>query len=414
MGQITVTGRITVRVVAAAASVAAAAASGEAGAGGFALKERSAAAQGLSFAGVTAGSGGPSSMGFNPAAIGVIEDGAVAGGLSYIQPVTEGDVIFAGSSVQTIDADQPGVVGNFYAGYRIKPDNLLLGLAVTSPFGLKTSYDDDFVGRFDGKSSELLTFQVSPIVGLEVIDGLTLAVQGNIFYADARLSSGFINLEGDDLMASFAAGALWQVTDTTTLGIAYDHGYDLSLKGDAEGFLTGGFVFTALAEAELPATVSFGVVQEITDDIRVMGEVQWQNWSVFDDIDIELITQFGTQSLSEAQNYRDAWFVALGGEYDVTNALTVRAGAAWDQTPTQDSDPAAGFEGRSVRVPDEDRVWLSLGASYDVSERLTIDGGYSFLFALEDPVVTLRTQPATVVYDDARAHIFSVGGSFRF
>ncbi len=402
---------------AAAASVAALlGAAGEAGAGAFALKERSARAQGLSFAGVTAGAGGLSSMGFNPAAIGTIDPGGeIAGGLSLVAPKADGEVFVGGAPAgQSVDADVLAGVANLYAGYRMAPDDLFFGLSVTTPFGLRTKYEPDFIGGGDGLTSELLSFQISPVFGIEPLPGLTLAVQGNIFYADARLTSAFVGLDGDETTAGFAVGALWEITDGTTVGVAYDHGYDLELTGNAEGLATGGLVLPVAARADLPATVSVGIVQAVTDDIRLMAEGQWQNWSVFDSIDITIRSPFGPVSSSDPQNYEDAFFVAVGGEYDATEALTLRAGAAWDETPTQDSNLAAGFLGRTVRVPDEDRIWLSIGASYDIGNDLTIDAGYSYLFAPDDAVVALRTVPGATVEYDGGAHIVSVGGSLRF
>lgn len=386
---------------------------GDVVAGGFGIKERSTRAQGLSFAGASAGSGGLSSVGFNPAAIAAIESGEIAGGVSLIAPRSNGELIFEGRTIQSVDPDRLAGVANFYAGYRIEPDNLLIGVAVTNPFGLRTKYEADFLASGDGLTSQLRTLQFAPVVGLEVLPGLTLAAQGKILYADARLTREDLVLDGRDTAFSFAAGALWEATPRTTVGFAYDHGYDLELAGTAQSpLLAFGADLTAEAKAQLPATVSLGIVHKVTPDLRLMGEVQWQNWSVFDRIDTIIYTAAGEIPTSDPQNFRNAFYVALGGEYDLTNALTLRAGAAWDQTPTQDSKP--GFFGRSVRVPDEDRVWLSVGGSYDVAEDVTIDAAYSYLLAINDPVVQLRTRPGAEVVYDGGGHIISVGGSFRF
>jgi long-chain fatty acid transport protein len=394
---------------------------GEAGAGGFALKERSTKAQGLSFAGATAGSGGLSSMGFNPAALGTIEAGGeVSGGLSLVSPIADGEVFVGGVPTgQSVDADRLAGVANAYGGYHIDGYDVTLGLGVYTPFGLATGYEPDFIGRADGLTSTLLTLSFSPTVAWQPIPELTLGAALNVLYADARLTRGTtlpvfgLNLDGDDTAVSFGVGALWEVTPGTTVGVAYQHGYDLELVGEAESAVIPG-VFDVTATAELPATVSVGVTQEITDRVRLMGEFQWQNWSVFDQIDIEIPAFGPAGSVFDPQDYEDAFFVAVGGEYDVTGALTLRAGAAWDETPTQDADLAAGLFGRTVRVPDEDRIWLSVGGSYDIGQAITLDAGYSFLFALDDPEVALRTVPGGTVAYDGGAHIFSVGGSLRF
>ncbi len=392
-------------------------------AGGFAIKERSAKAQGLSFAGVTAGSGGLSSMSFNPAAIGTIKSGGeIAGGASLISTVADGDVSLNGvPNGEEVHAGGPRGLANAYAGYRIEPDGVYIGISFYTPFGLATKYNPSWTGRADGLTSELRTLNFAPTLAWQPIPEITIGGAVNIMYADARLTSGTnlqtrvpgLILDGDDVSLGFSVGAMFKPVEGTTIGVAYQHGYNLDLSGQAQSAAVPG-TYNVTADTELPSTVSLGITQDITDRIRVMGELQWQNWSVFDQIDIN-IPAFGPRGvIGDPQDYDDAFYVAFGGEYDLTPAWTVRAGAAWDQTPTQDPDLAAGFFGRTVRVPDDDRIWLSVGASYAFSEAITVDAGYSYLFAPDDPVVALRTVPGGTVTYDASAHIFSVGGSFRF
>ena len=51
----------------------------------------------------------------------------------------------------------------------------------------------------------------------------------------------------------------------------------------------------------------------------------------------------------------------------------LKAGIAWDKSPVPDS------ETRSVRVPDNDRLWLSFGAAYKMGRSGKLDLGYSFV-----------------------------------
>ena len=136
-------------------------------------------------------------------------------------------------------------------------------------------------------------------------------------------------------------------------------------------------------------------------------------------MDINITTPGGVANQQDPQNYDNAFFFAGGAEYDFSDSFTIRAGAAWDQTPTNGgtvpgTPPAAGITNRTVRVPDEDRLWLSIGDSYDLDEHMSFDIGYSYLMTLQDPVVGLRTSPGTTVVYDGSAHILSVGGSLKF
>ncbi|MGQ0591294.1 MAG: OmpP1/FadL family transporter [Gammaproteobacteria bacterium] len=54
--------------------------------------------------------------------------------------------------------------------------------------------------------------------------------------------------------------------------------------------------------------------------------------------------------------------------------MTLRSGVAYDETPV----PNARL--RSPRIPDQDRVWLTFGASYRYSETVSLDFGYAHLF----------------------------------
>ena len=407
------------KVIGALMTIGLMSAAGAASAGSFALKERSTRAQGLSFAGATAGSGGLSSMGFNPAAISLVDDGhgngMLSGGLSIIYTNSEGQPVIGGVPVgPSQNAGGFGGLANSYVGYRLE-DDILIGMSLYTPFGLTTQYDPGWLGQFDALTSKLQTFTIAPTVAWEPIPELSLAFALNVHYTNVRLTSGVGQLDGDSMDLGFSVGALWDATDSTTIGVAYQHGYNIDVEG------TFNQVLPIVAQANLPAVASFGIVQDITDDFRIMGEAQWQDWSAFERIDVSVIG--GGLLQSDVQAYDDAFYFALGGEYDIFDSFTMRLGAAWDQTPTNSGIvsgevPAAVnplATNRTPRVPDEDRLWLSIGASVDVTEHMSMDVGYSYLMTLEDPVVGLRNAPAgsSITYDGT-AHIFSIGGSIKF
>ena len=389
-------------------------------AGGFALKERSTTGQGASFAGVTAGAAGLSSMGFNPAALGLVDEVELSGGGSIVAPQADGDVTVGGTSIGSVDPARDALVVNGYAGYRLQED-IIVGIASYTPFGLTTQYEvSDLPVSLDATTSKLLTLVIAPTIAYQPTPEFTVAGSINITRADARLVSVPATLDGNQTTVSFGLGALWNnASSGTKVGVAYQHGYDLTLKGSGN-FSAGplaGLTLPATAKASLPSTVSAGISQAF-GDFRVLGEVQWQNWSVFDTIDV-FAAGVG-QIQADEQHYDDAFFVSLGGEYDFSDKIVLRAGVAFDQTPTSDAflpgqTNTTTATDRTVRVPDEDRLWLSLGGSYDVNDHMTLDAGYSYLTGLDDVVVGVRNAaPGTNVTYDAGAHIFSVGGTIRF
>ena len=81
---------------------------------------------------------------------------------------------------------------------------------------------------------------------------------------------------------------------------------------------------------------------------------------------------------NEELRWRDTWRVAFGGIYAYDDAINLKFGLAWDQTPVRDST-------RLPRVPDEDRVWLSLGVQWKPSKTSAVDVGYTHLFVKDSP-----------------------------
>jgi long-chain fatty acid transport protein len=74
---------------------------------------------------------------------------------------------------------------------------------------------------------------------------------------------------------------------------------------------------------------------------------QWSNWTRFEEAhltveDVEETLPF---------EWNDGWFFSLGGEFDVTDRLALRAGIGYELSPLDG-------ENRSYRLPDNDRLWL--------------------------------------------------------
>ena len=65
--------------------------------------------------------------------------------------------------------------------------------------------------------------------------------------------------------------------------------------------------------------------------------------------------------------------MGVGAEYKPCKNLTFRFGTAWDNTAVRSP------KYRTARIPDERRIWASIGASY-IKNNWQFDMGYSHLF----------------------------------
>jgi long-chain fatty acid transport protein len=368
-------------------------------AGGFALREQSTIGQGLSFAGVAAGAGGLSSMFWNPAVsaeyneYGFISENNV----NLILPSAEAE--FGGNSSGNIGEWAIVPAGSMSYGLT---DKITLGLTTGAPFGLTTNGNDSWAGVLRGDKSEVMTLNATPSVSYKLNDMLSIGVGVQLQYMSAELTSRapnaanpFFEVEGDDFGFGFTAGLLFEPTDTTDIGIGFRSSVRHKLEG--EGSLGALLDQDISAKFTAPEIVTVGVRQEVSDQLALSAGLEWSNWSRFKEFRVN-----GLPGVVEAYNWKDGWFASIGAEYAYSDALTLRAGAAFERSPVPD-------ETRGVRVPDNDRYWLSLGASYRISEKMTANLAYSHVF-MEDGDVDLTGAPLAIQTSfDQHVDIISLG-----
>jgi long-chain fatty acid transport protein len=183
-------------------------------------------------------------------------------------------------------------------------------------------------------------------------------------------------MTADDWGFGFNAGLLLEPTDKTRVGLHYRSKIDLELEGDAK---VSGTYFNSKQDARLditlPDSVSLSAVHALNPQWNIMADVTWTHWSEVETLDIKLAD--GSQSVA-VWDYDDSMRYAIGAEYQRNQAWTLRTGLALDETPV----PSSSL--RSPRVPDEERIWLSFGATYRYSPEITFDIGYAHLF-VDDP-----------------------------
>lgn len=371
----------------------------------FQLLEGNASGLGNAYAGSAAVAEDASTVFFNPAGMTLLPGRNVAFSVDLVRPSAKFD-----NQGSTVPPGQ-GIGGNggdagdwaaIPAGYMTwqLTDRLFAGLGVGAPFGLKTEYGADWVGRFHAVKSEIKTVNINPSIAFKVNDVLSIGIGVNFQRIDADLTNLVTNpglagslasgrIKGDDTAWGWNAGLMWQVSDTTRLGAAYRSKMDYKLEGTARftGLnATGNIVATALnagrggdvtADVELPDTATFSVAQKISDRWTMLGDISWTGWSTLQELAVNRVD--GVNVTTEELRWRDTWRVAFGGTYAYTDALSLKFGLAWDQTPVRDTT-------RLPRVPDEDRVWLSLGLQWRPNATSAVDVGYAHLFVKDAKV----------------------------
>jgi long-chain fatty acid transport protein len=139
------------------------------------------------------------------------------------------------------------------------------------------------------------------------------------------------------------------------------------------------------ADIKLPDTLTFSALTKLNDKWDIVGDLAWTGWAKIPDLTFKYQDKNDIASTT-TENWRNTWRVALGAIHRYNDTWTARAGIAYDQTPV-------GDDYRTVRLPDSNRTWISLGGQYRMNKDAAIDFGYSHLF-IKDGSMNQINQPA--------------------
>jgi long-chain fatty acid transport protein len=301
---------------------------------------------------------------------------------TYAAGITSGPLSQLGAG--TAKSREGSVVPALHYANRID-DCWAFGLNITSPFGLKTKYTLDSIARYTATRSELKTFDISPAIAYGFQNGLSLGVGVDAVYVVAKLDSqigtgnrvtdGFINNNADNWGFGYHAGILYEFSDSTRVGVNYRSRVKVKPKGETIfQFAAGGIPETregVRSKVILPESVTLSGYHDFNDCLAAMVDVQWTHWASFKNLELGYPDEGSRLRLP--QNFKNAVRVSVGGSYQWNDQLKLKIGTAYDKTPTQDA-------WRSIRLPDQNRIWAAVGGQYRFNKCLALDVGYAHLF----------------------------------
>ncbi len=401
-------------------------------AGSFALREQDTVAQGTAFAGSAAGAGGISSMYWNPAVLTQTPGWTSQQNLSGILPrasITTTGGLGAGAP---FNLGSPGDVGqgallpSGAASYQLT-DKIFLGVTSNTPFGLVTKTPFGSASQTYGTSSKIFSANVTPTAAYRFNDFISVGAGLQIQYFSTTLKSatglGFpapaqnVILKGHDTTIGYTLGVNLTPFKGTNIGIGYRSGHDNTLEGS---FTTPLSATKIKAPADLPGILSVGITQDINTQWQVMAGFEWTNWSTFSRFPVTSAATgapiiAGGRPLVLAFDYKDSYYFSAGAAYKYSPNWTFRGGLAYEISPIDDTT-------RATRLPDTDRFWLALGASYKLNEKLSLDASYSHAFGVGGRKINIlnASNPAfgaPVTYSgkvNAGVDVISVGLRYNF
>jgi long-chain fatty acid transport protein len=395
---------------------------------GFELRSQSASTLGSAQAGMTCGVADVSTIAFNPAALayGTGTEAAI-GVTGLFTSVKFSETAAATTIIGTpIPGNQGGDAGtrvaipNAFIGAALV-DDVRIGLAITPRFGLGSYWSNGWVGRYYALNSQFRTIDIVPTLSWRPTSQLSLGVGVDVQYAKVKTTSaidfgtidqvltggafggipagsdGSTASEADSWGVGFTLGVIYEPQPGMRLGFDYHSKIHQQLSGDAKFYVggpvgagialvTGAFRDTSLtADLDLPAMAAAGIYYEINADWAVMADIKWIDWSSFSVLQVD----FGNPAQPPVQTsyrWRDSWFAAVGARYRVNEAMALRFGVAYDQSPTRNDT-------RNPVIPDTQSVWVAVGLEYRFSPQLKGDLAYGHIFARDGPIDLSATTP---------------------
>ncbi len=422
--------------------VGALALAGQAQAAGFQLKENSVKSQGTSFAGTAAKTGDSSVVTNNPAVMTQFEGTTVQADLTVIDLNYE----FKGTATDALGRPMSGGNGGNAGDVTPVPalsvvhklDNgVALGAMVSAPFGLKTEYEPGWVGRYTALTSDVKIVDLTLSGAVDLGDRFSVGLGVIASRADVRLSravdfgallnpalsqtqDGVADVRGDDNGFGWLVGAHFRPTDTLSFGISYRSEIDYELTGTADwtvpAFVRGALSGTpnnvlfndggVFANLTTPSILNIGAAWQVTDALQLSATYAETGWSSLREVRI----QFDNPDPDSVEpfEWQDSYFAAVGAEYTLNERWKLRGGVAYDESPTS-------IEHRTPRLPDANRLFYSVGATWAVNDAFDVNFAYTRIEPRDPKVNTGSGGLGRVVGDfDGNANLFGVSAQYRF
>lgn len=275
-------------------------------------------------------------------------------------------------------------------------DRIAFGLVINAPFGAKFDYGPHWGGNRYVVKSALETINATPTFAIKLHDAISfgggLQVQRSSAVLSSQSSSSnplaqFLfqkeqtssraKLHGSGI--GWTAGILFQPICPLKLGFSYRSEIRTHLKG----FLSFNDVPTVLAEnpalqatrakskIKFPQIFTLSGGYDINSKWTTLFDVIRTNWSSIQQI--VLSTPINSRTLVVQQKWRDTFFFSAGVNYKYNPCWLFRAGIAYDPKASRSPFRVPG-------LPDNDKIWTTVGATYSWDEMLSTSLSYGHEF----------------------------------
>lgn len=300
-------------------------------------------------------------------------------------------------------------------------DIIAFGFSVTVPFGLKTNYGKGTILRYASTETSVQVIDISPVLSFKLGDKLAFGLGPDIqmmkgeFNQVATLGGKELDSDGintaNDTGYGMHAGLMYDFDEDSRVGLSYHSQAVHHLTGNSSfsGPLAGDYGPIKSSRAKvnitLPPYTALSGYHKVHPQVAVMGSVIYTQWNTVQNLILQNVAglQFGDPSTSlivtVPQHFHNTYSISVGGDYFVTDKITLRGGLGFDQTPVSNTY-------RNVMMPDNDHYAFAVGAHFQSTSTLGFDLGWTHIFVNKSHVIP----PAQVTGDEIVTTNGSVNG----
>lgn len=369
-------------------------------AAGFQLNEYSTSALGRAFSGEGAVADDASVGSRNPAAMTLFDRPSMSAGAILINPSVDisGKSPLTGNSTDAKDIAPSAVVPNLHFIMPIN-EKWSVGASTTTNFGLATEFKDNYSAGAIGGKTDLVTANFNVAGAYRLNDNLSFGLGLNAVYADAEISrhtgelgqvaagltknpalakipanSNLAKLKGDGWGYGWNAGMLYELDKDNRFSLTYRSKVTVKFKdGDFTQNIPGLLDRSTKGKLDLnlPDIWEFSAYHRVAPKWAVHYTFAYTGWDSFQELKA---TDKGNGDVlfEKHEGFKNAYRVALGTTYYHDDNWTFRGGVAFDDSPV----PA---NNRSISIPDQDRIWFSLGSTYAFNKDASVDVGVAYM-----------------------------------
>ncbi|MBS1207586.1 MAG: long-chain fatty acid transporter [Proteobacteria bacterium] len=443
-----------------ALAVAVAIVSTQAWSAGFQLNEFSASGLGRAYSGEGAIADDAGNVSRNPALITMFDRPTFSGGAVFIDPKVD----VTGRSVIGNDASQKNIAPTAWVPnlHFVAPinDRFGWGASMTSNFGLATEFNDGYAAGSMGGKTDLETLNLNLSGAYRLDTHWSFGLGFDAVYARAKIEryagdlpqiigaslpgmvrSGQLSaqqaaaigaqaggisrdtqiayLKGNEWGFGWNAGILYELDKNNRYSLTYRSEVKVDFDGNYKSNLpttlnpinaalglglptgTGGSTTNGSLSLHLPEMWEVSGYNRVDPQWAIHYSLTYTSWSQFQEL--KATGDNGQTLFYKDESFKDAYRIALGTTYYMNDNWTFRAGIAFDDSPVPDKK-------RTISIPDQDRLWLSTGATYAFNKDASVDVGVSYMHGQK---VKFTEGPYTF-QSEGRAFLYGANFNYAF